>query len=402
MTKKLNLVATILACLPVSKIDREAVSNAVKRDALQRWSKKPGFPQEEAAVDALLSGLEGLIPDPNGSKSKKYFEFLLKLLFGMNPAGFVMGEDDYKVKPLMQRYHTLTNKGVLSGADADLQKYNSLEDLESALDKVDREKKDSKKGAYTPEQEEIIRNGSKVIYQGEGWVVHLIPKGADQSGLEAAKILCDNEIHNVKWCVGRDTSYGRNYISQGNFYVLEKDGNSEFAISTDSYKATIWNPADTPIYETGGDSQGRFERLQSIANAKKIEVDFKALSALPAQIVPVLKAVTAQDAYLAERIPNNLLVEGDFTALAKLLHSAPIADIVEDLNENYPRTRSINAAAAVMSVAVDPKVNISFKEGFPLMNTETFIGFLEAYAAKVGKVLPKDAEDFLIAEIEKL
>lgn len=401
MTKKLNLFATVLGCLPIQRIEREAVSNTVKRDALQRWSKKPGFPQEEAEIDAMLAHVEELVPDPNGTKAKKYFEFLLNLLFGLNPPGFVLGEDDYKVKPLMQRYHNLTSRGIFSGAVADLQKYSSLEDLETAMDKVDKEKKEKKKGKYTPEQEEIIAAGSKVIYEGDGWVVHMIPQGTSEAGYKAGLVLCDNDIHNVKWCVGRGTNYGAMYIPNGNFYVLEQNGNSQYAISTDNYSATIWNPADTPIYKTGGDNQGSFPHLQKVADSKNLDVDFKALSALPAQIIPVLRGVTAKDKYLAERIPNNLLVEGDFTALAKVLHATPVADLVEDLNQNQ-NSRAMNSAAAVMSVAVDPKVNISFKDGYPLMSTETFVMFLECYAAKVGKVLPTDCEDFLIGEIEKL
>ena len=396
---RLNLIAQVIACLP---FNREAVSNAIKSGAIARYGKKPNFPQDEKEIDVLLNHLEELIPDPQGSKAKKYFEFLLKLLFGMNPPGFVLGEDDYKVKPLLTLYHKLSGNGALQGTAANLQDYVTLEDLEAACDKVNKEKKEKKRGFYTPEQEAIIKAGSQVIYSEGGWVVHMIPKGKDEKGLKAGLVLCDNDIHNVKWCVGRGTNYGNMYIPNGNFYVLEHDGHSEYAISSDDRSATIWNPADTPIFQTGGDSMGTFPRLEAIAKSKGIDANFADISSLPTLIVPVLPAVTKKDKYLAERIPEKLLVQGDTAAIAKVLHIAPIKDVVEDLNQNYTSRRSINAAAAIMAVAVDPKVNISFKEGFPLMTTETFIGFLEAYAAKVGKVLPADAEAFLLSEIEKL
>jgi hypothetical protein len=367
-----------------------AVSNTVKQEIIKRYGSKPNFPKDD--LDPVLNQLETLVPA--GNKAKIYILWLAKQLWGMTPPGFVLGEDDAAVKPLIHDFDEDVTKNVIKGKEADI---NNYEDLEALRNVVEGDTKEVEGKGYTEEQKATIKAGSDLVYNADGWVVYRVNKSSDKNAFAAAQLLCDNSIHSVSWCVGRGTTH---YITQGNFYVLEKNGRSKYAISTDERSATIWNPADTPVWSTSG-SGGTFHSIEK--QAEKMGIDagdvLDKMSALPRDIIGILSAVTKEDNYLAKRIPSEQLVEGDTKGLDKVIYATPLSGLVDDLNKNFSSSRTVGSAAAVMSRAIALKID--FATEYDSFKETTMIGYIELLAAAGFKTLPKSLEDYFVTQLEK-
>jgi len=370
-------------------LNKLAVSNAIKQEIVNRFGSKPNFPKEN--LDSTLDQIEKLVP--TGNKAKTYILWLSNQLWGITPPGFVLGEDDARVKPLIYNFDEAVNKKKLSGPQADINKYKDLESIQKAVGEEEKEPEGMVE--YTDEQKAIVEKGSEVIYNQGGWVVYRINKGNNKDHFAAAKLLCDNDIHNVGWCVGRGTT---SYLVEGNFYVVEKNGRSKYAISTDANSATIWNPSDTPVWTTSG-TGGDFHNIARAAISLGIKLDFSTLSSLPRELVPLMKEVVPKDPYLAERIPADQLTEGDTGPLDKVLFGMDKSKIIEDLNENFSSHRTVGSAAAIMGRCIALKMD--FAGTYDNFSEETMLAYIELLAAAGYKSLPKSFEDYIVSELEK-
>jgi hypothetical protein len=333
---------------------------------------------------------------------KRIYLWLLDQLFKSSPPGFVLGEDDYKVQPLIKNFVQAVNRRQLAGPNSDINAYRSLEELENALTTDD---KDTRTQSYSEKELQTIRAGAQEIYSKGGWQVWKVPQGTSQAGYEAARTLCDNDRHKVKWCVGRGMA--STYIPNGDFYVLAKNGVSRYAISSQQGTAlTIWNPADTPIFNTGKDSSGgSIFSMKSIVEAARragvalTDKDSPA-SAIPAEIAPILREIRAQDQTLS-MIPEHSLAalsKDSEEKWCKILHHVETAKFIIDLNPFYGSVNTVVLAHALMAMAISPKVRMVFSKGDCFnMSDYTILGYIEAMAGEGIKSLPEGIDEAFMA-----
>jgi hypothetical protein len=386
-----------------SKLLKSAATNAVVKEGAKRYGTKPNYPQDPEEVKKLYAQLDGLVPKAAQDQGigKQMYLYLLKQLFGTNPPGFILGEDDYRVRPLMQNYFDACSKGRLEGAAKNLDGYRSMEDLEEAVT-PQKEKSEDEELSYNEQEHGVINKGAKIILNQNGWVVYKVTKSSDNSAFESAKILCDNSRNDVKWCVGRGMA--SSYIPQGDFFVLQKNGRSMYAISSqEGREMTIWNPADTPIFTTGSRGYGYGDNGQvsmpSIKEAEKkagVTFDFGLLSAIPKEIIPVLAAIRPTEATI-QMIPENQLQDSvDQTNLYRILHFTNPTALAGDLNTLYQSTKNYITAHAIMAAALSPKVNMEFdRTAFDAMSMYTLTGYMEA-AAGTGNLKLNPALDEIL------
>lgn len=382
----------------------QGATNSVIKEAQARFGTKPNFPKTPEAVEQLFSHLDKLIPkgaQASGVGKQMYF-FLLRLLCS-NPAGFVLGEDDYKVRPLMENYFIAIQKNKLQGGAKNLDNYIDLEALEEVLSPESKDKAAPKVSPYSPEQQEAIKAGAEKVLVSGGWIVWKIPQSTNQIQYEAARALCDNDLHRVKWCVGRP-GYAKNYISKGDFFVLEKNGKSEYAISSIAERSlTIWNPADTPIFNVGGGYSGEGTEhtdyhLNLVANNLGIELNLNDLGSLPSAIEPVLEELRKTQKAI-QIIPERAFSKHNTTEdnLFRVLHEISSEDFVADLSLLASSRRSNEAMVQrLLNIAVSDKVRMPFSDkAFESMVFPVFKSYITALAASGIRSLPEYADTML-------
>ena len=118
-----------------SSLLRFAVSNVVKTEADRLYSKNERYPKSPEEKEALFNHLDELVPAKyqNVGAGKPIYQFLLRLLFKNPQPGFVLGEDDYKVTPLIKSYCKAVETDRLHGDEKNLARYQNLESLEEQL-----------------------------------------------------------------------------------------------------------------------------------------------------------------------------------------------------------------------------------------------------------------------------
>jgi hypothetical protein len=398
---------------------KEAATQAVIKEAQTRYGTKPTFPKDDAGVTALFEHLDKLVPQSVQSQGtgKQIYFFLLKQLFMYSPPGFVLGEDDFRVAPLMNSYLKAAMTNKLQGNAKNLDHYRSLEQLEEALENLSEEKnapkpaeKDENESTYSEAELQIIQKGAKIVKTLGDWVLWKVPKSNNAASFEAAKRLCDNKRYNVKWCVGRGAA--STYIPRGDFFVLAKGGRSTYAISSDDSSLTIWNPADTPIFSTGSRGYGQSEEISIpslLAAGKKAGISQQEIkgimaqfSLIPEDIIPILSEARKTEKTL-QKIPEGQLVQADpedRQLLYKVMHYVDPSAFVDDLNKLYSY-RTVIQAHMLMSAAVSSKVQMKFtKQNFIAMDLYCMLGYLEAYAG-TGAKSPEPELDELLVEFGK-
>jgi hypothetical protein len=395
----------------VSSLLKDAASNAVIKEAQARFSGNPDFPKDEIGVSRLFTRLDNLVPkevQASGVGKQIYF-FLLKLLFKETPPGFVLGEDDYKVKPLIKSYCKALDKQQLAAQDRSLDRYRNLEELETTLEAIEEKKvpklEEGKKSVYTPQEEAIIKKGSKIIYDSGGWTVYKCPQSNSRDILAAVKLLCDNPRHHVSWCVGRGATQ---YQGAGDFFVFQQNGISRYAVSSNQGKDfTIWNANDTPIFSAnqwGEEAKNRSQEkpiaqmMRAVAKKNGIPFDLNTLSVLPQDLLVPLKAVYKKEpalAFMPEAAlnPDRKLSEN----VHKILHLMSARDLVGDLNPMFDSYSAALVGTNVLAAAVGKKVNMDFDEAaFKMMNSRCLEGYLEAAAGQGVLKIPKPLDDMLL------
>lgn len=414
-TASLHAQATSL----VASASKLAWSSAIKQEVLRRWGREAGMPKtqdgrvDEAALGQFLDEVERLVPP--GPKAKAYILYLCGQHFGFNPPAWQPGEDDAVIRPLMFNFDKLVTRGKLTGQAADVNSYKALDRLKSTVntlmdegdvkpggpdvsDEIEASKPrfDVHRTKYLPQDIADIKAGSTIIAEAGGWAVYKIPFHPGEAGKVAAQLLCNNGINKVSWCVGRGTI---GYLDQGPFYVLVKDGRSQFAISTksDEKTATVWNPADTPVWVTTSGTEVMMPRLTAVAKAKGIPLDLTKVSSLPAAIIPALDAATKADPELAAMIPPTHLVQGDTTSLDKAIMAAPTLSLVQDLATGFASERTTGIAAAVMGRCI--ALHYDFSPEYSEFDEPLLVAYIELLAA-AGQGLPKSLEAAIIQAIK--
>ena len=395
-----------------SHLLKSAATNAVIKEAQNRYKNSENFPKDQAGINQLFDQLDTLVPKEVQSTGlgKQIYLFLLRLLFKDNPPGFILGEDDYKIKPLMKNFVDALQKNTLGAADRSLDRYRSVEELEDTLaagaKKKDPKLQEGKTSLYTPEEEATIQVGAEKVYEGGGWVVWKCPRSNDQKVFAAAKLLCDNPRHGVKWCVGRSSA--SSYIPDGDFFVLEYNGVSRYAISSiQGSQFTIWNPKDTPVFTAdarGGSEKDEGSRsvarnLQDVATKNKIPFDLNVFSSIPQDVIPVLKAIYKSQPALSFLPPSALEENRELTEnIYKVLSLIPPNWFVSDLNSMYSNWgHTAEVAQSLLNAAASRRVHMVFdQEAVNAMNSYTLNGYLQALALKGELTLPKDLDDMLI------
>ena len=372
-----------------------AASNSTLAEVTRLCGSEPNFPKDPIEVKKIVDHVESLVP--TGKNSKKYILYLCRQLFPGNglPPGFTLtgNVDDARIKPLMYNY----DKYAISGkVNADIYQYKTLESLQKAIEGI-AEAPRAKLGQYTEEQKAIIAQGSQVIYSGGGWVVHKVPKGGSKACKAAARLLCDNVLHRVEWCTGRDPQ-ATHYFGE-DFYVFELNGNSEFAMETTNDSAKIFNPANTQVWETSGNA-GKFSSIESAAQHLGITVDLSQISSLPKKILPVIMEVRKVDPRIARLIPAEHVVEGDTRNLDRALMAMaknPLS-LIQDLNLGFSDQRTMGKASAVMSRCI--ALQITFEGSLDEFDETTAVAYIELLAAAGYKTLPAPFEAYVLKLLE--
>lgn len=394
--------------------EKLAWSNSLKNEVGKRWGNTPNFPQDDAALAAFLDSVEKLTPA--GPKQKVYTLYLCGQYFAFNPPAWQPGEDDAVIRPLIFNFDKLVTKGKLTGAQSDINSYKALDQLKStvqkAIDEAEEgsksrpENDDESEGAldrfdvhrtkYLPQDLADIKAGSTVITEVNGFAVYKIKQHPDETGKVAAQLLCNNGINKVSWCVGRGTV---RYLEDGPFYVFVKDGRSRFAMSSEMSQktATIWNPADTPIWVTTSGGATGMPNLQKAAQASGIPLDMSKISSLPAELVPVIAQARKHDPEMAVLVPEAHLVAGDTAPLDKAIMATPLQGLVSDLKNAFSSERSMGIGAAVMGRCV--ALHYDFSEEYSMFDENLLVAYIEMLAG-AGQKLPTSLEDALVEAIQ--
>lgn len=390
------------------------VSGSTKKSIMQMYQNKPTFPKEEAEVDAALNAMDQCLPQglpPN--KQKVYLRYLAKQLWGINPPGWKLGEDEPRVKQTLAAFELALKEKRLSGNAANIEGYATLQD---AAEAAGTEKEQKVKAEFSidnlPEEADLagqpgnprkdVAEGSKVIATAGAWKCYKINQG-DPKGKAAGSWLGANKWWGVSWCVGRDYSgtawQSRPYMDEGNFYFLVKDGISRYAIATDSYKADLYNPADSVIWTTKGTSNGSFPNLEATAQKLGVAFDPTTITTLPSDTLEILRAATQADPYLAERIPPTQLNDTDTGSIDRLIIDTEPSALVKDLNANSNH-RGMGIVNGLLARCVSRKVAKDFSGVWDQFNESVMIAYIEALAAAGYKSLPPSLDDYFVKEAE--
>jgi hypothetical protein len=352
---------------------------------------------------------------------------LAKQLWGINPPGFALmmdpnGQIDFEDKPrvssTLANFEQAIKNKTLVGEAANIESYGTLSDVQEAASKEKDQKvkaefsidnlptqAESSKGGQPGNPRQAVAEGSKVIAQDGAWKCYKINKG-DPKGKEAGSWLGMNGWWGVSWCVGRDYSgeawKSRPYMNDGGFYFLVRDGVSRYAIATDDSKADVYNPADDVIWSTGGSQGGQFPALEATAQKMGVQFSVNSVSSLPQEALGILRAATAADPYLAERIPADQLNETDTNQLDQVIAATPAEALVKDLNSNAGyRGRGVTAGIINRCVAKNNKNGAKdFSACWDQFGEQAMIIYIEALAANGYKALPPTLEAYFIKEAE--
>lgn len=390
------------------------VSGSTKKSIMQMYQSKPNFPQDETEVDAALNAMDQCLPQglpPN--KQKVYLRYLAKQLWGINPPGWKLGEDEPRVKSTLAAFELAIKEKRLTGDASNIEGYATLQD---AADAAGAEKEQKGKAEFNlenlPEEadlagqpgnpREAVANGSTVIATEGDWKCYRIEKGS-AAGKEAGSWLGANKWWGVSWCVGRDYSgtawKSRPYMDQGNFYFLARGGMSRYAIATDGHSADLYNPADSVIWSTGKKSEGAFPSLEATAQKLGVSLDLSQVSSLPQDAIPILRAATAADQYLAQLIPESQLQEVNTADLDKVIVQTDPKALLDDLNKNNNH-RGKGLVEGILARCVARKVAKDFSGIWDQFAEATMISYIEALAAAGYKSLPPSLEDYFVKEAE--
>ena len=390
-----------------------AWSQSLKKEVLARCAKSPALQaMQPEQIDQFLTHCEGLVP---ADQAKNDILYLAIQHFNFDPPAWQPGEDDHTIRPLMHNFEKLCKSGKLQADAKNIFNYKALDALKKTVgDLMDKENEhvpeaevsdeeeaakprfDVHRKKYLPQDLADIQAGSTVICEVDGYAVYKIQHNPTEAGKIAAQLLCNNGINKVSWCVGRGTL---SYLNEGPFYVLVKGGRSKYAISTklNQNSATIWNPADTPVWVTTSGGAAGFSNLQAAAIAKGIALDMSNISSLPGEIIDVLKAAAAADPQLKAMVPDTHLVKGDTEPLDRAIMATPIQGLIQDLTEGFSSERTMGLAAAVMGRAI--AMHYDFSPEYSMFNENLLVGYIELLAA-AGQGLPKSLEDAIIQAIQ--
>lgn len=402
-----------------SPLLKKGLSNALKREIVNLYGAKPGFPQGDQAVDEMLSHVESLMPQGdiygiNESKKKVFIKYLCKGLFNMTPPDWVLGEDDPRVKNTLQAFMVACKDHRLEGTGTDINTYGSLSDvLDASTEK--KQEDDTTGPGFTldnlPEEAEVadqpgnprkaVAEGSTVIATEGEWKVYRVKQGSAK-GKEAASWLGCNSWWDVHWCIGRDYAgpawKDRPYINEGDFYFFVRSGRSVYAMSTSSGGANLWNPPDSVIWSTESRNEANFPSLQKTAKAMGMELNLSDLSTLPHEIMPVLRKAVAVDPYLAKVVPASQLQSGMTTdQLASIVANTDAAALVADLNNNTGY-RAMGVTKAILGICVDKTNKNGIKEfegTYDDFSEQLMLAYIEAIAAAGWKEPPASFEAYL-------
>jgi hypothetical protein len=388
-----------------SKLLKTAASNAVLNEAKQRYGKNPEFPQTDEELKALGEAVDKIIPKEaqTNSKGKMFYLWVFKQLYGPQKS-FILGEDDFRVGPILQNAWNAIKKNMLVGAAANLDSYPDINALEEAIDKLLDKKKgeDLDDDVYSEEEWKEINAGATKIYDQGGWQLWKVKKSSSQTVLRAANLLCDNSKNGVKWCVGwawPDRSLARNYIPNGDFFVFRSGNRSRYAVNTTGSELNIWNPEDKPVFSSNRSTGVRTSAVPSLEAAAK-ELGIKSIpstSAIPKEIIPIIKAVYDQEPAL-QLIPADTLVEfnkENQTIFNKLVYQADPKQMVKDLNSLLQSYNSVIQGYTILSTAASPAVQKDFGDAVQEMNQNCVIGYIEALASYNNTRLPEPLEAML-------
>jgi hypothetical protein len=386
-----------------SSISIEAYSTSAKNDIVKMFGKKPGFPQEEEGVDALLKGLQPLLPPSaaeGSGKQKALLVYLARQLFGGPRPTFVQPEDNEDIKDILAAFEEA--QPMLPPDKKDINKFKVIQDIKAYLEEMAGEKEQGlvtiptlpetyacKRNITEPgHPKEEIAAGSTVIATAGDWQLYEIKKNSANSPERiAAGWLTCNELWNVSWCTGRDRSQNEvNYQAQGDFWVLAKGGRSKWAISSSPGSAIIYdvNDKSTDI----GKSTNKMPQ-NTAAKAAEMGITLGGISSVPPEIVPVMAAGAKVSQSLAEVIPATSLTV-DFSGLDQVIKQMDVDALIEDIN----RGTSSNAAQALLGRALANKKSFSGK--WDKFNEDGMIAFINAWAATGAKNLPPDLEQAFI------
>jgi len=385
-------------------IEKEAYSSSAKNDIVKMFGKKQGFPQDEEGVDALLKGLQALLPPsaPEGSGRQKVFlVYLAKQLFGGPAPTFVQPEDNEDVQDTLAAFEEAQT--MLPPDKKDINKFKTVQDIKMYLDEMAGEKEQGlttisslpetyscKRGITEPgHPKEEIAAGSHVIASENGWDLYEIKKNQAKSPERvAAGWLTCNELWDVSWCTGRDRSQNDvNYQAQGDFWVLAKSGRSKYAISSDQSGAIIYNPADKHVWTTRQANTSIPKNMSEMAAS--MNVSLGNISSIPPDAIAILSAGVKVSPTLAEVIPATSL-SMDSSGIDQVIKKIDIDKLIEDINAGA----GSNVATALIGRAIANKRSFSGK--WDLFNEDGMIAFINAWAATGAQSLPPDLEQAFI------
>ena len=389
----------------VASIEKEAYSTSAKNDIVKMFGKKPGFPQDDAGVDALLKGLQALLPPSaaeGSGKQKALLVYLSRQLFGGPRPTFVQPEDDDDIRDILAAFEEA--QPMLPPDKKDINKFKAIQDIKAYLEEMAGEKEQGlvtlaslpesyscKKGITEPGNPKAeIQAGSHVIAQAGDWQLFEIKRNQPQSPERvAAGWLTCNELWGVSWCTGRDRSQNEvNYQANGDFWVLTKGGRSKWAISSSPGSAIIYDTNDkaTDI----GKSASKMPKNVS-AKADEMGITLGGISSVPPEIVPVLAEGTKKSKSLADVIPTASLTV-DFSGLDQVIKQMDVDALIQDINQGT----GSNAAQALLGRALANKK--SFTGKWDQFNEDGMIAFINAWAATGAKSLPPDLEQAFIED----
>ncbi len=404
-----------------------AVSQSAKKQILTQYQAKPNFPKTEEEQTALFDKFDSLMPPgiPEG-KAKVYSFYLAKQLFALNPPGWVMNEDEDRVKATLVAFELAIKERRLQGNEANIDSYETLAD---AMEAATVEKEEKGRTAFTlsslPEKttgadkdtegswdqwagtpKSDVEKGSKIIAQAGPWKAYFI-KQADPNGPAAGSWLGLNKWWNVGWCVGRDRMWNTvDYMKRGNFFFLAKNDKPVYAISSQAGRdATLWNRADEPTDLTRGgqDSGSKYPSLEATATSMGLVFDLTTLSTLPQDIIPILQAIIEAEPSMKELIKEGQLKQMDTSTIDKVVAKTAVADLVKDLNASASGYRNEGAIKAILSRCVSKQNKEGVKDFSAVwdqFSESLMIKYIEALAAAGWTALPPSLEEYFVKEAE--
>ena len=404
-----------------------AVSQSAKKQILTQYQAKPNFPKTEEEQTAMFAKFDSLMPPgiPEG-KAKIYSFYLAKQLFALNPPGWIMDEDEDRVKATLVAFESAIKERRLQGAEANIDSYETLRD---AMDAATVEKEEKGRTLFTlanlPEKttgetkghegswdqwpgtpRADVEKGSKVIAEVGPWKAYFI-KQADPNGPAAGSWLGLNKWWNVGWCVGRDRMWNTvDYMKRGNFFFLVKNDKPVYAISSQAgHDATLWNRADEPTDLTRGgqDAGSKYPSLEATAASMGLTFDLTSLSTLPQDIIPILQAIIEAEPSMKALIKEGQLKQMDTSTIDQIIAKTATADLVKDLNASASGYRNEGTIKAILARCVSRQNRKGLKDFSAVwdqFSESLMIKYIEALAAGGHTALPPSLEAYFVKEAE--